>query len=370
MKVLVVTNDYPPRPGGIQSFVHALASRLPPDEVAVYAPAWKGAAAFDAAQAFGVVRHPTSLMLPTPDVLRRARAVAAAEGCDRVWFGAAAPLGLLARPLGMERSVASTHGHEVGWALLPAARQVLRRIGRDVDVVTYLGDYTRARLAPALGSSATLERLPSGVDTTVFRPGAGGEDVRRRHGLQGRPVVVCVSRLVPRKGQDVLVRALREIRRRVPGTALLCVGGGPDAPRLRRLAAEQEVADDVVLTGSVPWEELPAYYDAGDVFAMPCRTRRAGLEVEGLGIVYLEASATGLPVVAGRSGGSPDAVLEGRTGNVVDGRSLAAVTDAVAGLLADPDRSRAMGAAGRAWVEREWRWEAHAARLRALLAGE
>ena len=370
MRTLVVTNDFPPRPGGIQAYVHGLAGRLPGDEVVVYAPAWRGAAAFDAEQRFPVVRHPTSLMLPVPEVLRRARSLARAEGCDRVWFGAAAPLALLARPLGLDRAVASTHGHEVGWARLPGARSALRRIGRDVDVVTYLGDYTRRRIAPAVGPGARLERLPSGVDTSVFRPGAGGAEVRRRHGLADRPVVVCVSRLVPRKGQDVLVRALPELRRRVPGTVLLLVGGGPDLPRLRRLAAEHGVADDVVLTGSVPWPELPAHYDAGDVFAMPCRTRRAGLEVEGLGIVFLEASATGLPVVAGRSGGSPDAVLDGRTGSVVDGRSVVEVTDAVAGLLADPDRARAMGRAGRAWVEREWRWDVLAGRLRELLAGD
>jgi len=369
MRTLVLTNDFPPRAGGIQAFVHALARRQPDGEVVVYAPGWKRAAEFDAAQRFPVVRHPGSLMLPVPDVLRRARQIARAEGCDRVWFGAAAPLGLLARPLGLSRSVASTHGHEVGWALLPGARQALRRIGRDVDVVTYLGDYTRRRLAPALGPTATLARLPSGVDTSLFRPGAGGAEVRRRLGLADRPVVLCVSRVVPRKGQDVLVRALPGIRRRVPDAALLCVGGGPDAPRLRRLAAEHGVADDVVLTGSVPWEELPAHYDAGDVFAMPCRTRRAGLEVEGLGIVYLEASATGLPVVAGRSGGAPDAVLDGRTGHVVDGRSVAEVGDAVAGLLLDRDRARAMGRAGREWVAREWRWDVLAERLRTLLAG-
>ncbi len=368
MRTLVVTNDFPPRPGGIQAFVHALASRQPEGEVVVYAPAWKNAAAFDADQRFPVVRHPTSLMLPTPDVLRRARGIAASEGCDRVWFGAAAPLGLLARPLAMPRSVASTHGHEVGWALLPGARSLLRRIGRDVDTVTYLGDYTRRRLAPALGPAATLAHLPSGVDTSTFRPRCGGADVRRRLGLSNRPVVACVSRLVPRKGQDVLIRALPAIRRRVPDAALLCVGGGPDAPRLQRLAAEHGVAGDVVLTGSVPWEELPAHYDAGDVFAMPCRTRRAGLEVEGLGIVFLEASATGLPVVAGRSGGSPDAVLDGETGHVVDGRSVGEVADAIAALLADPDRARAMGAAGRAWVERYWRWDVLAAGLRGLLA--
>jgi phosphatidyl-myo-inositol dimannoside synthase len=369
VRTLVVTNDFPPRAGGIQAFVHSLAVRQPPGEIVVYAPAWKGAAAFDADQPFPVVRHPTSLMLPVPSVLRRAREVGRAEGCDRAWFGAAAPLGLLARPLGLDRSVASTHGHEVGWALLPGARQALRRIGTDVDVVTYLGAYTRARLAPAVGPRARLERLPSGVDTEAFRPGAGGAEVRRRYGLLGRPVVVCVSRLVPRKGQDVLVRALPELRRRVPGVALLLVGGGPDAERLRRLADETGVAGDVVLTGSVPWSELPAHYDAGDVFAMPCRTRRAGLEVEGLGIVFLEASATGLPVVAGRSGGSPDAVLDGETGHVVDGRRVAEVTEAVAGLLEDPDRASRMGEAGRAWVQREWRWDVLAGRLRELLAG-
>ena len=366
----MVTNDFPPRPGGIQAYVHSLAARLPAGEVVVYASAWKGAAIFDAAQDFPVVRHPSSLMLPTPDVLRRARSIAAAEGCDRVWFGAAAPLGLLAGRLGMARAVASTHGHEVGWALLPGAREVLRRIGREVDVVTYLGDYTRSRLAPAFGAAARLERLPSGVDTSLFRPGAGGGEVRRRYALSDRPVVVCVSRLVPRKGQDVLVRALPAIRRRVPGAALLCVGGGPDAPRLLRLAAEHGVSGDVVLTGSVPWDELPAHYDAGDVFAMPCRTRRAGLEIEGLGIVFLEASATGLPVVAGRSGGSPDAVLDGETGHLVDGRSPASVAEAVARLLADPARGRDMGAAGRAWVEREWRWDVLAGRLRDLLVGD
>jgi phosphatidylinositol alpha-1,6-mannosyltransferase len=366
VRTLVVTNDFPPRPGGIQVFVHSLAARQPEGEIVVYAPAWKRAAEFDSAQPFPVVRHPTSLMLPEPRVLRRAREIAAAEGCDRVWFGAAAPLGLLAKPLALQRSVASTHGHEVGWALLPGARQVLRRIGRDVDVVTYLGEYTRARLAPVL---PRLARLPSGVDTALFRPGAGGGEVRRRHRLTDRPVVVCVSRLVPRKGQDVLIRALPEIRRRVPGTALLCVGGGPYQRTLQRLARDHGVEDAVVLTGSVAWEELPAHYAAGDVFAMPCRSRRGGLEVEGLGIVYLEASATGLPVVAGRSGGSPDAVLEGETGTVVDGTAVAAVADAVAGLLADPDRARAMGVAGRDWVEREWRWDLLASRLRDLLAG-
>ena len=369
-RTLVVTNDFPPRAGGIQAYVHMLLSRQPAGSVVVYASTSRGAAAFDAAQPYPVVRHRTGLLVPTPAALRRTREVARAEGCTAVWFGAAAPLALLApglRAAGVERAVASTHGHEVGWAALPVGRQALRRIGGSVDVVTYLGKYTRTRLAPALGPHPRLERLPPGVDTDRFSPAVDGDEVRRRHGLGDRPTVVCVSRLVPRKGQDVLIRALPAIRRRVAGTALLVVGAGRDLPRLSRLALSTGIDRDVVFTGGVPWAELPAHYAAGDVFAMPCRTRRRGLDVEGLGIVYLEASASGLPVVAGDSGGAPDAVLDGETGYVVPGRSLATVADRVAGLLADRDAARAMGETGRCWVEREWRWDALAARLGGFL---
>ncbi|MBO0788108.1 MAG: glycosyltransferase, partial [Actinobacteria bacterium] len=186
-KVLIVTNDFPPRAGGIQSFVHALAVRLPPGQVAVYAPAWAGADAFDSAQPFPVERHPTSLMLPVPSVARRAARMMAGHGCDTVLFGAAAPLGLLApslRAAGARRLVAITHGHEAGWAVLPGARGLLRRIGDSVDTVTYLGEYTRARLARALSpaAAARMERLAPGVDTGVFRPGAGGAAIRERLG--------------------------------------------------------------------------------------------------------------------------------------------------------------------------------------------
>ena len=365
MRTLVVTNDFPPRPGGIQAYVHSLAVRQPEGEVVVYASSWKGDAVFDAAQPFPVVRAKTSVLLPTRGALREARSIASTEGCERVWFGAAAPLGLLARGIGLP-SVASTHGHEIAWARLPVLRQVLQKVGRDVDALTSLGDYTGARLAEVM--RAPFTKLPPGVDTTVFRPGLGAT-VRAELGLADRPVVVCVSRLVPRKGQDVLIRALPLVQQRIPDAALLLVGGGPFAPRLRELAASVGVADDVVMTGSVPWETLPAYHDAGDVFAMPCRSRYGGLEVEGLGIVFLEASACGKPVVAGRSGGSPDAVLDGETGLLVDGTDVGEVADRVSGLLADPAAAAAMGAAGRAWVERDWQWDALAERLRELLVG-
>ncbi len=367
-RTLLVTNDFPPRPGGIQAYLHALATRLPANSLVVYAPKWKGAAEFDARQPFPVVRHPTSLMLPTPDVLRRARDIARAESCDAAWFGAAAPLALLAPRLGLSRSVACTHGHEVGWSMLPVASQALRAIGTGVDVVTYVSRYTRSRFAAAFGPLAALEHLPSGVDTDLYRPDAAARDeIRRRYGLGDRPVVVCVSRLVPRKGQDVLIRALPLIQRTVPDAALLIVGGGPHRKTLSALAAESGRSGDIVLTGSVPWEELPAHYNAGDVFAMPCRTRGRGLDVEGLGIVYLEASATGLPVIAGRSGGAPETVRDGVTGNVVDGRDVEDVAKKVAALLADPAMAAEMGRAGRRWVSDHWRWDRFAHRLENLI---
>jgi len=370
-RTLVVTNDFPPRPGGIQGFVHSLVVRQPVGSVVVYASSAPGSAEFDAAQPFPILRHPSSLLLPTGGTARRVARVARTQDCTSVLFGAAAPLGLLApslRRAGVRRLVALTHGHEVGWAALPGARALLRRIGASVDAVTYLGEYTRSRLRCVLGPSVRLERLAPGVDTSVFTPWADGGAVRAALGLEGRPVVVCVSRLVPRKGQDVLIRSLAAVRSTVSGAALLLVGGGPDMPRLQRLAVSCGVADDVVFTGAVSWPELPAYYAAGNVFAMPCRTRRGGLDVEGLGMVYLEASATGLPVVAGDSGGAPDAVLDSRTGYVVDGRSVDAVVQRVGALLADPTEAQALGVKGRVWVEREWRWDVVASRLGALLA--
>lgn len=237
-----------------------------------------------------------------------------------------------------------------------------------MDTVTYLGEYTRRRLSRSLSPAATarMRRLAPGVDTDRFRPGAGGARVRERLGLGERPVVVCVSRMVPRKGQDTLIRAWPRVLADVPDAVLLLVGDGPYASRLRSVAAG---LDSVRFTGPVRAEDLPAHYDAGDVFAMPCRTRRAGLDVEGLGMVYLEASATGLPVVAGASGGAPDAVLEGETGHVVDGSLPGPAARAIIRLLKDRDRAALMGARGREWVSREWSWDRTLQRLDGLLRG-
>ena len=414
-RTLIVTNDFPPRQGGIQSFVHELALRLDPDKLTVYAPRWEGDAAFDAAQPFEVVRHPTSLMIGGPGVRRRAAELARSRRAEVVIFGASAPLGLITpvlRKAGVRRAIAITHGHEAGWAALPGARQLLRRIGDETDVVTYLGEYFRVRVAGALtpAAAARMARLHPGVDAGAFRPDPGGRQaVRDRYGLAGRPVVVCVARIVARKGQDTLVRAWPSVLARVPEAALLIVGGGKHAPAVRELSRrlglatwaprdgaaaavgadpvpdnqpgtnDQPGTDDqrdtvgarpsVYFTGPVPQAELLAHYAAGDVFAMPCRTRRAGLDVEGLGIVYLEASAAGLPVVGGDSGGAPDAIRDGETGYVVGGRDVQALADRLTALLLDPSHAKAMGEKGRAWVERDWNWDLTASRLRALIDG-
>jgi phosphatidylinositol alpha-1,6-mannosyltransferase len=372
----LVTNDFPPRPGGIQAYLEELVgqlARLGSHTLTVYAPRWKGADRYDRAAPYEVVRHPGTLMLPGPAVAGRMRGLIAERDIDAVWFGAAAPLALLAAPArraGAGRVVASTHGHEVGWSMLPLARSALRRIGEDNDVVTFVSHYTRGRFASAFGPRAALEHLPPGVDTDRFRPDAAARsELRARYRLGQRPTIVCLSRLVPRKGQDLLIRALPAIRERIDGAALAVVGGGPYQAALWRLAHQHGVADHVVFTGGVPAAELPAHHAMADVFAMPARTRGAGLDVEGLGIVYLEASATGVPVVAGRSGGAPETVQEGSTGLVVDGRSVDQIADALSEILADPSRAAAMGAAGRRWVRKNWRWETHAARLAGLLSG-
>ncbi len=369
-RTLVVTNDFPPRQGGIQTFLAALLDRLPAADLVVLASTSTGAAEHDAGLPYRVVRAPTAMLLPTPRVARAAAVLAREHRAETVVFGAAAPLGLLAPGLhraGVARSIGITHGHETGWVALPVGRQLLQRIAGGVDALTCISAFTRGRLAPALGDRTTLRQLSPGVDVTRFHPGADGTAVRERYGLGAAPVVVCVSRLVRRKGQDVLVEAWPRVLDRHPGARLLLVGGGPDEGRLRARVAALGLSGSVVLTGPVAPSALPEHYAAGDVFAMPCRTRRGGLDVEGLGMVYLEAAACGRPVVAGTSGGAPEAVRDGITGHVVDPRSAAAVAAAVTGLLDDPARAAAMGAAGRAWVEQRWSWDTIGATFAALL---
>lgn len=384
-RILVVTNDFPPRQGGIQTYVASLLEHQDPDSIVVFASDHPGAAEHDAQLPYPVIRDRRSLILPTPRIRRRVTSLAREYGATRAWFGAAVPLAALTpalRRAGVERVMASTHGHEAGLVGIPAVGQGIGRLVGDVDVATYITEFTRSKLAPALlrdvdhgappdadrpRTRPRLEHLPPGVDIEAFHPGIDPAPLRRRLGIDDGPVVVCVSRLVRRKGQDVLIRAWPAIRERYPTASLLLVGTGPDEDRLRRQAAELSVGG-VHLIGGVDYPDLPTYYAVADVFAMPCRTRRAGLDVEGLGMVYLEAAACGVPVVAGTSGGAPEAVRHERTGLVVDDpHSPDSVAGSILRILADPVWGRELGRAGRDWVERDWAWPALARRWRELL---
>jgi phosphatidylinositol alpha-1,6-mannosyltransferase len=274
---------------------------------------------------------------------------------------------------GVGRLVATTHGHEVWWAALPGTRDALRRIGEGVDTVTYLTDYTARRIAPRLSPAARarMARLSPGVDGPGFgrraAPPAPAE-ARAAFGLGDGPLVLCVSRLVPRKGQDRLIEGWPSVVAAHPKARLVIAGSGPYEARLRAMvAASRAPAGSIVMTGRVGDRQLPGLYGAASVFAMPCRSGLRGLDVEGLGIVFLEAQAAGVPVVAGRSGGAPDAVLEGETGFVVDGRTPGPAAARIVELLDGPARATAMGAAGRDWVGREWDWQSRYESLARLL---
>lgn len=374
MPVLLVTNDYPPTVGGIQSyvrdFVDEFVRRAGPDELIVFASTQDSAAAreWDETVPYSVVRWPRRVMLPTPATAREMQRIIAEHGIETVWFGAAAPLAVLAgaaKSAGAARVVASTHGHEVGWSMFPGARQVLSTIGRRADTVTYISEYTLRRFGSAFGSSVEFAALPSGVDTRFFHPATGAERaaVRAQLGVGG-PMIVCASRLVRRKGQDTLIDALPDVRREFPDARLVLVGSGPYEKGLRKRAREHGAA--VIFTGTVTRERLRDIVAAADVFAMPARTRGAGLDVEGLGIVYLEAQACGVPVIAGESGGAPETVTDA-SGVVVDGRSSRQVSQALRDLLRDPARRREMGVRGRAHVELAFSWESLGERLFNLL---
>ena len=356
-RTLIVTNDFPPRVGGVQQYVWNVAANLAPDRVAVLAPNWPGWREHDDALPFPVHRFPTTFLWPSRDLATKVRMVAREHRSEVVLFGHGLPLALLGPALAEDGIpyVVATHGTEYWLALAPGFHALLRTATSRARRVLAVSRFTGRVIRTAVPGDVPVSLLPPGVDAEGFRPDApGAEEVRARHGLSERPLVVCVSRLVPRKGQDVLIRALPAIRRREPDAAMLIVGDGPDAARLRALAADH--GPGVTFAGQVPDADLPAYHAAADVFAMPCRSRLGGLEVEGFGIVFLEAAAAGRPVVAGDSGGAAEAVADGETGLVVDGRHPGAVAKAVAGLLATPARAEAMGKAGRARVERLFTW--------------
>jgi phosphatidyl-myo-inositol dimannoside synthase len=375
-RTLVITNDFPPRPGGIQTFGYEIVRRFEPDSVTVLTSDWEGAAEFDAAQDFKVIRANTKTLLPSKSTLAMAREIVVSENITRVLFGAAAPLGLLASPLrklGVKNIVGMTQGHETGWAMTPGTKQALRKIGNDTDYLTFISEYTHKKIAKALSPEAAsrMRRIVPGVNITEFSPANSsvGNQLRAKLGWTDRPVIVCVSRLMARKGQDELIRALPEVHKTSPMASLIIVGEGPYRKDLESLVKKFGLEEFVHLTGKVSQGDLSKWYAAGDIFAMPCRTRMGGWDVEGLGIVFLEGSATGLPVIVGDSGGAIDAVLDGETGYLVNGTNTSEIAQRISYLISNPDVAKRMGEAGRNWVSQEWTWDQNFKKLDGLLSG-
>lgn len=374
MTVLLVTNDFPPTVGGIQSYlrdyVQEVVHRRGAQSIIVFASMQDKASAlaWDAEQPYTIIRWPFPVMLPTPAVRRMMQRIIREQHVDTVWFGAAAPLGVMggaAKRAGASRVVATTHGHEVGWSMFRVGRRLLRTIGGSADVITYISEYTLGRFKEAFGPNPQFVALPSGVSTSRYAPATQQEKLETRASFRigaESQLIVCASRLVKRKGQDRLIRVLPRVRQRVPGAQLVIVGEGPYA---RRLHAMAEGVDGVRFTGRVSDDDLCRIVAAADVFAMPVRTRGGGLDVEGLGIVFLEAQACEVPVVAGDSGGAPETVTD-HSGVVVDKNDDALVA-ALVRLLRDPLLRESMGEAGRRHVQREFSWQVLGERCEKLL---
>jgi phosphatidylinositol alpha-1,6-mannosyltransferase len=368
-QTLVVTNDFPPRVGGIQRTLWSLCTSLPTGRVSVIAPDWEGAARFDRDAPFSIVRRPGPFLWPTPAIAETVEREIGRSGAEVVLFGDAFPLALLGPRLAARGTpyLVAAHGFDYWLSTVPVAHGVMRRMtSRAARVSVMCSRFIARRVRTAVPADVPVSVLYPGADLERFRPDLPTADLRERHGLADRPLVVCVSRLVARKGQDVLIRSMRDVLRRVPNAALVIVGDGPRAAGLRRLA-EEAPNRSVIFAGEVPEDDLPRYYALGDVFAMPCRSRLGGMEVEGWGNVFVEAAACGRPVVVGDSGGARETLLHGETGLLVDGRSVPAVADAVATLLEDPGYARRLGKAGRARVEGRHTWAGAAEQLGAWL---
>jgi phosphatidyl-myo-inositol dimannoside synthase len=362
---LLVTNDFPPRVGGIQRTLEALALQFPAGRMSVFCPDWEGAAAYDATAPFRVFRQPERFLWPTPEVARRIEAAAADLDAEVVLFGATYPLAMLGPRLASAGLpyLAAAHGFEYWLSIAPGTHALMRyATSRAARVAVMCSAFIARTVRTAVPRSVPVSVLYPGADVDRFRPDLPTADIRERFGIDADPLVVCVSRLVARKGQDVLIDAMPAIRVAVPEARLLIVGGGPDEDRLRLRAASASTGS-VLFSGQVEEADLPRYYAVGDVFAMPCRTRLGGLEVEGWGNVFIEAAACAKPVVVGDSGGARESLIDGETGILVNGARVADVAAAVGTLLADPDRARRMGAAGRERVLRSHTWPDIAERL-------
>jgi phosphatidylinositol alpha-1,6-mannosyltransferase len=365
VKHLLVTNDFPPKIGGIQSLLWEWWRRLPPERFAVLTSPYEGAAEFDAGEPYRIERVPEPVLLPHPLMVQRINALAADFGADLVVVDPAVPLGLLGPSLRLPYDLV-LHGAEVTVpARLPGSKQTLAYTLTRARHIVAAGRYPAAEAEEAVGRELPITVVPCGVDPDRFVPlDAAQRKAARQH--LGLPVdaelIVGVSRLVPRKGFDTAIRAVARLGRTRPEVFLVIAGSGRDEQRLRRLADELDAP--VIFLGRVPHDDLPLVYGCADVFTMLCRNRWGGLEQEGFGIVFLEAASCGVPQVAGRSGGAAEAVADGETGYVIDDPSdTQAVVDAVARILDDDDRRASMGECSRRRVEEEFAYDVLSRRL-------
>lgn len=375
-KILLVTNDFGPRTGGIETFVIGLLERITGHEVTVFTSQQGDTSEYDQQwfDKFGVrvIRDRSKILLPSWRVTRAVKKVVASHNIEIVVFGAAAPLALMSSALrksGVKKIIAITHGHEVWWAKIFPFNLAIKRIGKGVDHLTYLGEFTRWAISKALTDKSANEmvKIAPGIDTAHFIPQPDAIQKRKELGLQDKKIIISVGRLVHRKGQDKLIEAMPDVLRKIPNAHLLIVGEGPYKNHLEKLVNKLSLKENITFAGRIMYDRLPSYLSAADLFAMPSRSRFFGLEVEGLGIVYLEASACGIPVLAGNSGGAPDAVLEGVTGFCVDGTNVAEIASAVIEICSDAERASHMGAAGRNWIVDQWRWDIWSKEFNALL---
>ena len=371
MTSLLVTNDFPPKVGGIQSYLYELWRRLPPEETHVLTTPYPGAADWDAAQPFSIERVRQRVLLPAPGLVRRVAAIARERGADVIFLDPVLPLGLIGRRLHAAPHVLIAHGAEVNVpGRLPGGRMLARRVLRAASGLVAAGEYPARAAARAAGTELPTLVVPPGVDPERFRPLSADERAagRQRFGLAAdRPLVLGLSRLVPRKGFDVLIDAVAGMD---PGVQLAIGGAGRDAGRLERRAAERGITGRCTFLGRVPDADLAGLYGCADVFAMVCRERWGGLEAEGYGIVFVEAAACGVPSVAGRSGGSHEAVVDGETGFVVDPHDAGGVRAAVDRLLGDDALRQRLGAAARKRAVEELTYDRQVGRLLPLTRGD
>ena len=385
-RALLITNDFGPQAGGIETFLIGLIQRLPYGSSIIYTSNQGNTEEYDQKwrESYGVeiIRDRAKILLPTPRVARSIKKLLSQYPIDRIWYGAAAPLALLNPALkselrrlgraGQLRTLALTHGHEIWWAKIPPFSFGMKIIGRSLDRIGYITEYTRSEIAKGFTKKdrKKLAHLPPGIDTSIFQPTFDSEfeaKFRSDHNLQGKQLIISVGRLVHRKGQDRLIESMPEILQEIPTAHLLLIGEGPYRVRLEKLVEKLELSGAVTFLGRITLSDLPKYLSMGSIFAAPSRDRFGGLEVEGLGIVYLEASSCALAVVVGDSGGAREALIDGKTGILVDGERVDEIAPAVIKLLINPSLRDEMGRNGQSWVNDFWSWDRLAARFEAAL---